>query len=178
MKQLFEHFSWKPSDTLLSLGCGSAWWEVNLLLHRPCREIILVDPNTQILSMEAVQESIDYFEKKQSLSFSIQVQIFHKPIAQLPIAPQSIDGIFVFNAWHELTPLEEILPALKRIVKPGGWILLEEELSLNHRRIHEGCAKDLYFQEEIDLQMARIQFQISQKLVKEKQTFYLKYVNR
>ncbi|TBH75951.1 class I SAM-dependent methyltransferase [Aquirufa nivalisilvae] len=178
MKQLLEHFPWKPSDTLLSLGCGSGWWEVNLLLHQPCREIILIDPNTQVLSLEAVQESIVYFEKKQSSSFSTQVQIFHSPITEIPIAAQSIDGIFIFNAWHELAPLEEILPVLKRIVKPGGWILLEEELSVDQRRIHEGCAQELYFQEEIDLQMASIEFEMSQKLVKEKQTFYLKYVKR
>ncbi|MHA8098223.1 class I SAM-dependent methyltransferase [Aquirufa aurantiipilula] len=177
MKQLLEHFSWKPSDTLLSLGCASAWWEVNLLLHQPCQKIILIDPNTQLLTLEAVQESIDYFEKKQSLSFSTQVQISHSPLSQTPITPHSIDGIFVFNAWHELAPLEEILPALKRIVKLGGWILLEEELSVGHRRIHEGCAKELYFQDEIDLQMASIDFSLSQKLVKEKQTFYLKYMN-
>ncbi|CAM3521531.1 class I SAM-dependent methyltransferase [Aquirufa ecclesiirivi] len=177
MKQLLDHFSWKPSDTLLSLGCGSAWWEVNLLLHQPCREIILVDPNTQQLSLEDVQESIEYFEKKLSLTFSTQVQIYHSPLAQVPIADQSVDGLFVFNAWHELAPIDEILPALKRIIKPGGWILLEEELSVDHRRIHEGCAQELYFQEEIDRQMASIDFQFSQKLVKEKQTFYLKYVN-
>ncbi|MHA8052815.1 class I SAM-dependent methyltransferase [Aquirufa sp. OSTEICH-129A] len=177
MKQLMDHFTWNPSDTLISIGCGSAWWEVNLLIHRPCGKIILVDTQVDVLNEEAVEDSIQYFKEKTALPFYPKFEVHNLPLNQLALDPQSIDGIFIFNAWHEFDQIEELIQAMKQLIKPSGWIILEEELSIQKREIHEGCGKKLYFQEEIDQQMASKQFQLRQKVPKEKHSFYLEYRN-
>ncbi|RXK50706.1 class I SAM-dependent methyltransferase [Aquirufa rosea] len=175
MKQLLEHFAWNPTDRLLSLGCGSAWWEANLILHQTCQEIILVDTNAEVLNPEHFKENIDYFEKKLEKKWECTYQIFNQSLEQLPLDKHHIDGVWVFNAWHELDTWDTILPALKNILKPEGWILIEEELSLQERRFHEGCGKKLLYLDELNEQMKSISFRLNQQIWKDQQSCYLKY---
>ena len=54
-------FRWKPTDNLLSLGAGAAWWEVKILYENPAEKIYLIDENPEVLNENDVNEGINYF---------------------------------------------------------------------------------------------------------------------
>ena len=83
MKELLRFAPWKNTDTLVSLGSGSGWWEINCVVHQPAVQLILVDHDLQVLTNEEVGDSISYFENtsnkktlKQAWRFSFLIYLF------------------------------------------------------------------------------------------------------
>ena len=74
MKELLNFTPWKNTDTLVSLGCGSGWWEINCVIHQPAGQLILVDHDFQALTNEEVSESISYFENTTNKKNTTKIQ--------------------------------------------------------------------------------------------------------
>jgi ubiquinone/menaquinone biosynthesis C-methylase UbiE len=79
----------------------------------------------------------------------------------------------IFNALHEFKQINLVLKEAFRILKKGGQLLLEEEVSITIPLIHEGCGKKLFFTEELITIVAEAGFKWVDKKQKDEKVIYI-----
>ncbi len=165
MKEFYEFGLWQKEDRIASIGCGYGWWEVSLCLHYPAEHISLVDP---LVHEEDIQDSIDYFTDKTGLAWKTEVEINPEKLTEK-------DQIWIFNAWHEFEDRTAMLAKIYNALNDDGTVIIEEEISKTERLQHEGCGKDLFFEQEIidEFEQAGLQYVATQ--VKDEVAIYLKF---
>ena len=137
------------STFLLSVGCGSGLWEIKQMFENPTDNLILLDPNKELLNAEEVEATVQYFSKIYQKELSTNIKILQQKAIEIPLDDASVDEIWFYNSLHEIGSLEECIQECFRLLKSNGKLIIEEELSHNERKIHEGCQKLLFFQAEI-----------------------------
>jgi ubiquinone/menaquinone biosynthesis C-methylase UbiE len=173
MKELLRFAPWKNSDTLVSLGSGSGWWEINCVIQKPAGQLILVDHDFQALTNEEVGDSIAYFENKTQTKNTTTISVKNEDVHALTLENEMADWVFIFNALHEFKQIELVLQEAFRILKKGGQLLIEEEVSISIPLIHEGCGKKLFFTEELINIAAEAGFEKIDKKQKDEKAIYL-----
>lgn len=173
MKELLKFVPWKNTDTLVSLGCGSGWWEINCVIHQPAGQLILVDDDFKILSNEEVGESISYFENIANKNNTTTILVKNEDVHTLTLGSEIANLVLIFNALHEFKQIDLVLKEALRILKKGGQLFIEEEVSFSTPLIHEGCGKKLFFTEELIALLAKSGFEMIDKKQKDKKAIYL-----
>lgn len=177
MKNLLNWIKWNNTDQLLSIGCGSAWWEINLLFNQPCEKLILIDPNAELLNEDDLAETIQYFEKMYQKDLDIAIHFFNQDVKNVDLATNSLDGVLFFNALHEMEEKLDILKECKRIGKLGSFVFVEEELSFQDRLVHQGCGNSLFYENELILLFENAGFKLSGILKKDEVASYFLFLN-
>ena len=173
MKELLRFAPWKNTDTLVSLGSGSGWWEINCVIQKPAGQLILVDQDIQVLTNEEVGDSISYFENKTQTKKTTTISVKNEDVHALTLENEMADWVFIFNALHEFKQIELVLQEAFRILKKGGRLLIEEEVSISIPLIHEGCGKKLFFAEELMTIVAEAGFEMADKMQKDEKAIYI-----
>ena len=173
MKELLRFAPWKKTDTLVSLGSGSGWWEINCVIQKPAGQLILVDQDIQVLTNEEVGDSISYFESKTQTKNTTTISVKNEDVHALTLENEMADWVFIFNALHEFNQIELVLQEAFRILKKGGQLLIEEEVSISIPLIHEGCGKKLFFTEELMSIVTEAGFEKIDKKQKDEKAIYL-----
>jgi ubiquinone/menaquinone biosynthesis C-methylase UbiE len=173
MKELLRFAPWKNTYTLVSLGSGSGWWEINCVIQKPAGQLILVDQDFQALTNEEVGESISYFENTANAKNTTTILIKNEDVHALTLENEMADWVFIFNALHEFNQIDLVLQEAFRILKKGGQLLIEEEVSISIPLIHEGCGKKLFFTEELMNIVAEAGFEKIDKKQKDEKAIYL-----
>jgi len=119
------------------------------MFENPVSNLILLDPNKELLNTEDVYATVQYFSKIYQKELVTSIQILQQKAVKIPLEDKSIDEIWFYNSLHEIDNLEESIQECFRLLKPQGKIFIEEELSHHERKIHEGCLKPLFFEKEI-----------------------------
>ncbi len=173
MKELLRFAPWKNTDTLVSLGSGSGWWEINCVMHQPAGQLILVDQDIQVLTNEEVGDSISYFESKSQIKNTTTISVKNEDVHALTLENEMADWVLIFNALHEFKQIDLVLQEAFRILKNGGRLLIEEEVSISIPLIHEGCGKKLFFTEELMTVVAEAGFEKIDKKQKDEKAIYI-----
>ncbi len=176
MKDLLNWLKWENDDQLLSIGCGSAWWEINLLFNQPCQKMYLVDPNADLLNENEINDTIQYFERHYHKKWDIPIQLFNQDAQNLNLPTNSLDGVFIFNALHEMENQMTILQKCKSLCRKGAFVCVEEELSMQSRLNHQGCGLPLFYQEELIQLFESAGFQFSDILKKDEIASYFLFL--
>jgi len=129
MKQLKRFFIDKEITNVLDVGTGSGNFLLVLKDIFPTAKITGVDPNNESLN-SAAQIFDDVRFKRMSAE-------------RLDFPDHSFDVVSISMALHHLTAVDLALNEMKRVVKPGGWIIINELFSDNlneaqqvHRIVH------------------------------------------
>lgn len=129
MRRLFP----QPVDTLMDFGCGTGWYLP--LLHNHANRIIGVDIS---------QELIDLAHGVATKKNLGKVSFLHYDGYHLPFPDNSIDGVFEWDVMHHVDDLDQVIPEIFRVLKPGGSFIGMEPnvynplMSIYHyRREHE-----------------------------------------
>ena len=173
MKELLRFAPWKNTDTLVSLGCGSGWWEINCVIHQPAGQLIMVDHDFQVLTNEEVGESISYFENTTNAKNTTSILLKNEDVHALTLESETADWVLIFNALHEFNQIDLVMQEAFRILKKGGQLFIEEEISTSIPLIHEGCGKKLFFTEELITIVAEAGFKKIDKKQKDEKAIYL-----
>ena len=173
MKELLKFTPWKNTDTLVSLGCGSGWWEINCVIHQPAGQLILVDQDVQVLSNEEVSESISYFENTTKTKNRTGIQVKNEDVSSCTLASEMADWVLIFNALHEFDQIGLVLNEAFRILKKGGQLFIEEEISISTPLLHAGCGKKLFFTDELTNLVATTGFEWVDQMQKDEKAIYL-----
>jgi ubiquinone/menaquinone biosynthesis C-methylase UbiE len=126
--------------TVLEIGAGTG---VNFPIYENCKEVVAVEPN-QFMIQKAMKR------QKQA---NVPITIIEKRAEELPFPDKSFDTIVLTLVLCSVQDPSQVIVELKRVLKPGGKILLLEHVKMNHpiysvvqtlftpvwKRICDGC---------------------------------------
>lgn len=129
MKKLIEFFRNKTVKNILDVGTGTGDFIAILKEVFPAANIAGVDPNS------------DSLKEAKKLYPTVS---FHKMTAEkLEFANNTFDVVSISMALHHLPDVQKGLQEIKRVVKPNGWIIVNELFSDNlnpaqevHKMLH------------------------------------------
>lgn len=117
MKQLVEFFKDKTVKKVLDVGTGTGDFLVVLNQIFPDANITGVDPNPDSL--------------KEAEELYPDVSLQKMGAENLGFASSSFDVVSISMALHHLPEIEKSFKEIRRVVKPGGWIIISELFSDN-----------------------------------------------
>src|SRR5210317_918102 len=117
MEKLTDFFKKKPVKTALDVGTGTGNFIDVLKNALPGVQITGVDPSSESMT-EAAQLYPEVSFKKMSGE-------------ELLFPDNSFDLVAISMALHHLPDVSKTLAEMQRVVKPGGWIVVNELFSDN-----------------------------------------------
>ncbi len=134
MKQLKDFFADKKVSKILDAGTGTGDFITILQDVFPKAEIIGIDPNT-----DSLYEAAKAYPELLFAEMSAE---------KLEFADNSFDLASISMALHHLPDIQKALKEIQRVVKPGGWIIVNELFSDNlspaeevHKMLHHFRSK-------------------------------------
>lgn len=136
MDKLNQFFKQKTIQSVLDVGTGPGNFIPVLKEALPNARITAVDPNTDSLS-EAKKIYPDV--------------IFKEMVGEhLDFVNNTFDVATISMALHHLPDIEKSLKEMQRVVKPGGWIIVNELFSDNLNSAQEVHKQMHHFRSKID----------------------------
>lgn len=113
-KRLRELSSLPPDKVVLEIGCGNDTGTKLIKKYFSSREIYAVDLDERMINLakEGNTDTLIYFEVGDASSLRYKSNQF--------------DAIFDFGIIHHISLWRDCLKELKRVLKPGGELLLED----------------------------------------------------
>jgi len=136
MEKLVNYFRDKEVTSILDVGTGDGDFIAVLKDVFPKAQITGVDPNTESLQ-EATKKYPDVLfaeMKGENLAF----------------ADKSFDVASISMALHHLPDIQSALKEMQRVIKPGGWIIVNELFSDNLNQAQEVHKMFHHFRSTID----------------------------
>ena len=99
---------------VLEIGCGNGWGTKLIKKYFNPSEIEAVDLDPKMISIAQKNN------KDRTINFSVA------DATTLPFKDKSFDAIFDFGIIHHIPDWEKCLVELKRVLKPGGELLIED----------------------------------------------------
>ena len=118
MEQLNTFFSDKTIHSVLDIGTGSGDF---IKLISPS-----FSPKTKIIGIDPIEGALE--EARQG-NASSNVSFIKMEGEKLEFSDGSFDVVCLSNAMHHLASVEKTFAEMKRVVKPGGWLLIAEIVS-------------------------------------------------
>jgi ubiquinone/menaquinone biosynthesis C-methylase UbiE len=118
MEKLVEFFSQKPIRRVLDIGTGAG--DFIQLIKSAFPESVAIT---------GVDPSEDALTEARKLNTSDQITFKQMEGERLEFADHSFDVVSMSNAMHHLANPEKTLSEMKRVVKPGGWLIIAEIVS-------------------------------------------------
>lgn len=136
MKQLTDFFSDKAVNTVLDVGTGSGDFIPAIKSAFPGADITGIDPNLDSL---------------RSAKQKYPGVVFSEMVGEcLGFGDNGFDAVCISMALHHLPNVQETLAEMRRVAKPGGWIVVSELFSDNLEPAQEVHKMFHHFRSSID----------------------------
>jgi SAM-dependent methyltransferase len=120
-----------PFQRALVLGCGDGWLERGLRGRELARTVVAMDLSPRVLDrarkLSAGVAGITY----------VQADMNHLPIGSAPFRPRSFDAVLGWSSVHHCSDLEQLYPAVHALLRPGGWLFLDEYVGPDYFQFSE-----------------------------------------
>ena len=136
MEKLVNYFRGKEVKSILDVGTGSGDFIAVLKEVFPETQITGIDPDTESLQ-EATKKYPD-------------VCFIEMGGEKLEFADDTFDVASISMALHHLPDIQTVLKEMQRVVKPGGWIIVNELFSDNLNQAQEVHKMFHHFRSRID----------------------------
>ena len=110
----------KATDAVLDFGCGPGFYTVPFA--KIAREVVGVDIQSKMLGKVS-----KYAQKN-----GVKIKTLQSDGQSIPLADGCFDLIFLSGVYHELAEKRKVLTELKRLLKPGGRIVIRERTESGH----------------------------------------------
>lgn len=115
--RVISHSPVNPRDTVVDVGCGPGYFTLPLAKFLINGKVIALDVSDEMI--EACQSRLD--EARMG-----NVEILKCDEYEFPVAPASVDGVFISVVLHHPSDRVRFLTAARQMLKPGGWCFIVE----------------------------------------------------
>lgn len=122
-------------NRLLSIGCGDGGHELAIARRGFADKIVAFDASPKAIEIASEAAAAE------KLPIDFSVRLFEEFVAA-PGDEAMFDVAFFSGSLHHVTDLEGMLAAVRRVVRPGGWVIVNE---------YVGPCYQLYPQSQIDV---------------------------
>ncbi len=113
--KLIDMLSLSNSEIIVDFGCGPGYY--TLEAAKRAKQVIAVDISTDMLNKA---------EKKIRKAGVKNVQFLQSNGSKIQLEAGSVDVVFLITVYHEVAESEAALAEFRRILKPGGMLIIAE----------------------------------------------------
>jgi ubiquinone/menaquinone biosynthesis C-methylase UbiE len=162
---MFSLLNLQPNQKIASIGVGGGLWEVMMGFANENVSFHLQDINPHLLNQAELHKTIQYFEKRYSKPTTCTFNITIGTSTNTNLPSNYFDKVLLINSFHEFEFQYLILEDCKRILKPMGQLIIEEQLAQYSGELHQGCGKRLFLEIEIKEFFKNNDFQLGENLL-------------
>lgn len=122
-------------DRLLSIGCGDGAHEISIGRRRFAGHTVAFDASPRAIEIASQTAAAE------NLPVDFSLRLFEDFVAN-PGPEAAFDAVLFAGSLHHVTDLEGMLSAVRRVVRPGGWVIVNEYI---------GPCYQLYPQSQVDI---------------------------
>jgi ubiquinone/menaquinone biosynthesis C-methylase UbiE len=117
---IFAAVGARPGSRIADLGAGEGWLAVRLARQvGPSGRVFAVDISEAALGLLAGQLAKDTLR-------NVELVLAEEDDPRLPFG--TLDGVVILNAYHEMTKRVPVLEGVKRALKPGGLLVIVDNV--------------------------------------------------
>lgn len=140
------------------MGAGGGFWEISFGAAVDALTFYLVELDAGLLNEIEIRAGIRFFEKQNGRPVrSAFVPAIGTP-TEVPLPELLADKVLLLNSLHEFTEPTAMLSECFRLLKPGGYLFVEEALAQYVGQRHEGCGRYLFSEEGLRAMAVRAGF--------------------
>jgi len=115
-----SHISIKPNAFILDLGCGGG---------KAVQELTRISLSGKVCGIDYSEEMVQLARKiNKKFIENGHVEILHGSVSSLPFSDGMFDYVTAFEAYYFWPNLIDDLKEIKRVLKPGGTLLIANEV--------------------------------------------------
>ncbi len=126
MEKIIQFFSDKKVHSVLDVGCGGG--DFIQILHT------VFGSETQITGIDPYEEALQNARKRFN---SANISFIQMEGEKMEFADEQFDVVSISFALHHLADVSKTLSEMKRVVKPDGWLIINEITSETQNQAQE-----------------------------------------
>jgi len=143
----FYHF--QPGQTIASIGAQCCHWEAAYAAASDSLDFWLEDIDSNSFNELQASFAWNYYDSLRGKPMTSNYHLVLGDEKKTNLPEQKFDKILIINSFHEFSYQKEMLADIRKKLKPGGILYIDEALARKSGDIHGVCKKPIYLSEEL-----------------------------
>jgi len=141
-------YNFIPGQTIASIGAQCSHWEAAYAATTDSVTFYLEDIDSSKFKKSQVEFAWNYYATLRGRPMTSGYKMILGDEMSTSLPENTFDKILVINSFHEFTFQAEMLADIKKKLKPGGVLYIDEALPKREGQLHRICNKPMFTIEE------------------------------
>jgi len=141
-------YNFRSGQTVASIGAQCSHWEAAYASTTDSVTFYLEDIDSSKFKRSQVEFAWNYYAALRGKPMTSDYKMIIGDERSTSLPENTFDKILVINSFHEFTFKAEMLADIKKKLKPGGVLYIDEALPRKQRQLHGICNKPMFTNEE------------------------------
>ena len=138
-----DFFQFKPGQMVASVGAGCGHWEAAYAAATDSVTFYLEDIDTTTLNNRHADFAWNYYAKLRGKPMTSHYKLVVGDERSTSLPENTFDKILIINSFHEFSYPSEMLADIKKKLKAGGILYIDEALPKRPGQLHGICKKPM-----------------------------------
>jgi hypothetical protein len=143
----FYHF--QGGQTIASIGAQCCHWEAAYAAASDSLVFWLEDIDSSSFNERQASFAWNYYDSLRGKPMTSNYHLVLGDEKKTNLPEQTFDKILIINSFHEFSFQKEMLADIKKKLKPGGILYIDEALARKSGDLHGVCKKPIYLSDEL-----------------------------
>jgi len=141
-------YDFRSGQTIASIGAQCSHWEAAYAATTDSVTFYLEDIDSSKFKKSQVEFAWNYYATLRSRPMTSNYKMIIGDERSTSLPENKFDKILIINSFHEFTFQTEMLADIKKKLKPGGFLYIDEALPKKQGQLHGVCNKPMFTNEE------------------------------
>jgi predicted methyltransferase len=138
-----------PGDTVADIGTADGWFVAALSAYTDSITFFLEDIDSAVWSRARFDSAVNHFSAIRQKKSSHQFHYVKGTEKSTGLIRNTFHKALIIDTYHHFSYRDEMIDDVASLLKPGGRIIVLEEVARKPGDIHHGCRKPIYAEDEI-----------------------------
>jgi ubiquinone/menaquinone biosynthesis C-methylase UbiE len=144
-----EAADFQPGESIADIGAGNGWFDAAIGIYEDSLNFVLEEIDSSFVKESRLNEAVIAYAavKGRPITCHYTQVIGTQKSTQLP--DKKFDKVILIDTYHHLQHRDEMIEDIKRILRPGGKLIIYEPVGKKNGEIFKPCHSMIYTSEEI-----------------------------
>ena len=152
-------YDFQSGQTIASIGAQCCHWEAAYAAATDSLTFYLEDIDTTYFKKSQTDFAWHYYDSLRIKPMTSQYKMVIGDERSTSLPENVFDKIIIINSFHEFTYPTEMLTDIKKKLKPGGVLYIDEAMPKHPGELHGICKKPMFTNEEMIFLLAKNGFE-------------------